>query len=242
MLEVSDLSKEFGGLLAVDRVSFEIDDEEIVGLIGPNGAGKTTLFNCVTGVLTPEPGSEVRFQGTDLLSVKPHRVPQLGLARTFQIVRVFEEMTVLDNVLAGATFASKGSVGQAEAQEKALEALSFIGLEERRDQEAGALPLAQKKQLELARALASDPDMIMLDEIASGLTPNEVTALSDTIRRIRDDRGVGVFWIEHIMEAIMDTVDRILVINSGELIANGPPKQIRNDDLVIEAYLGSAES
>ncbi|WP_096390485.1 ABC transporter ATP-binding protein [Halopenitus persicus] len=240
MLEVSDVRKEFGGLVAVDDVSFEIGDDEIVGLIGPNGAGKTTLFNTITRVLTPEEGSSIRFNGRDLLEVKTHEVAQLGLVRTFQIVRVFNEMTVLENAVAGATFGTTESIDRETAEARAMDSLEFLGLAEEADLEAGALPLAQKKQLEMARVLAADPNLIMLDEIASGLTPKEVAELSDSIERIRDERGISVFWIEHIMDAIMGTVDRILVLQSGELIANGTPAEIRDDEAVVEAYLGSA--
>lgn len=239
MLEVSDVRKEFGGLVAIDDVSFEIGDDEIVGLIGPNGAGKTTLFNTITRVLTPEEGSAVRFHGQDLLQLRTHEVAHLGLVRTFQIVRVFNDMTVLENAVAGATFGSDESIGQDEAQRRAMEALEFIDLDDRADTEAGALPLAKKKQLEMARVLASQPRMIMLDEIASGLTPGEVSTLSETVQRIRDELGISVLWIEHIMDAIMGTVDRILVLHSGRLIADGSPEEVRTDDEVIEAYLGS---
>ncbi|MGM0605284.1 MAG: ABC transporter ATP-binding protein [Halobacteriota archaeon] len=239
MLEVSEVRKEFGGLTAVDDVSFEIADEEIVGLIGPNGAGKTTLFNCLTGVLTPEPGSAVRFGDSDVLEMKTHEIAQTGLMRTFQIVRVFGEMTVLENAITGAKFGTTERIDREEAERRAIDALEFIGLDEQRHMEAHALPLAQKKQLEVVRALASQPSLIMLDEIASGLTPGEVAELSDVIRRIRDDLGISVFWIEHIMDAIMGTVDRLLVLNSGRLIANGTPEAIKNDERVVEAYLGS---
>lgn len=239
MLEVSDVRKEFGGLVAIDDVSFEIGDDEIVGLIGPNGAGKTTLFNTITRVLTPEESSAIRFHGQDLLQLRTHEVAHLGLVRTFQIVRVFNDMTVLENAVAGATFGSDESIGQDEAQRRAMAALEFIDLDDRADTEAGALPLAKKKQLEMARVLASQPKMIMLDEIASGLTPNEVSTLSETVQRIRDELGISVLWIEHIMDAIMGTVDRILVLHSGRLIADGSPEEVRTDDEVIEAYLGS---
>ena len=238
MLEVADVRKEFGGLVAVDGVGFEIGEEEIVGLIGPNGAGKTTLFNTITGVLDPEPGSVIEFNGRDLVALDPHEIARLGLVRTFQIVRVFDEMTVLENAATGALFGSGDTVSRAAADERGREALAFMGLEGKADLEASALPIAQKKQLELARALASDPSLVLLDEIASGLTPGEISMLSETIERLRSERDVSVFWIEHIMDAIMGVADRIIVLNSGRKIAEGTPKEIRDNDLVVEAYLG----
>jgi branched-chain amino acid transport system ATP-binding protein len=242
MLEVANVSKKFGGLVAVDGVDFEIDRGEIVGLIGPNGAGKTTLFNTITGVLDPEDDSRITFNGEDLLALDTHEIARSGLLRTFQIVRVFGEMTVLENAVTGALFGSEESISQAEAERRGREALAFVGLEDKADMEARNLPIAQQKQLELARSVASDPDLVLLDEIASGLTPGEIEALSDTIRRLRDDRGISVFWIEHIMDAIMGTADRIIVLKSGRKIAEGTPEEIRTDEAVTEAYLGAEES
>lgn len=238
MLKVDDVNKNFDGLVAVDGVDFEIGDGEIVGLIGPNGAGKTTLFNTITGILDPEPGAVIQSDGQDLVGLDAHKIAHTGVIRTFQIVRVFDEMTVLDNAAAGALFGSGDSVARAEAQRRGREALDFIGLTEKAEQQASSLPIAQQKQLELARALAADPKIVLLDEIASGLTPGEIEELTETIRRIRDDRGVSVFWIEHIMDAIMGVADRIIVLNSGRKIAEDTPDAIRNDDSVIEAYLG----
>ena len=242
MLEAANVSKNFGGLVAVDGVDFEIDRGEIVGLIGPNGAGKTTLFNTITGVLDPEDDSRITFNGEDLLALDTHEIARSGLLRTFQIVRVFGEMTVLENAVTGALFGSEESISQAEAERRGREALAFVGLEDKADMEARNLPIAQQKQLELARSVASDPDLVLLDEIASGLTPGEIEALSDTIRRLRDDRGISVFWIEHIMDAIMGTADRIIVLKSGRKIAEGTPEEIRTDEAVTEAYLGAEES
>jgi branched-chain amino acid transport system ATP-binding protein len=242
MLEVANVSKKFGGLVAVDGVDFEIDRGEIVGLIGPNGAGKTTLFNTITGVLDPEEGSEITFNGEDLLTLDTHEIARSGVLRTFQIVRVFGEMTVLENAAAGALFGTDESISQAEAQRRGREALAFVGLEDKADMEAKNLPIAQQKQLELARTVASDPDLVLLDEIASGLTPGEIEELSNTIRRLRNDRDISVFWIEHIMDAIMGTADRIIVLKSGRKIAEGTPEEIRNDETVTEAYLGADES
>ena len=238
MLEVADVSKQFGGLVAVDDVDFEIGEGEIVGLIGPNGAGKTTLFNTITGIFDPEPGGAIRFDGRDVVELDTHDIARLGVIRTFQIVRVFDEMTVLENAGAGALFGSGESISRSEATSRGREALEFIGLAEKADVEAGALPIAQKKQLELARALAADPKLLLLDEIASGLTPGEVDELTATIERIRDERGISIFWIEHIMDAIMGVADRIIVLNSGQKIAEGTPTEIRQNDVVVEAYLG----
>ena len=242
MLEAANVTKKFGGLVAVDGVDFEIGRGEIVGLIGPNGAGKTTLFNTITGVLDPEEDSRITFNGENLLALDTHEIARSGLLRTFQIVRVFGEMTVLENAVTGALFGSEESISQSEAERRGREALAFVGLEDKADMEARNLPIAQQKQLELARSVASDPDLVLLDEIASGLTPGEIEALSDTIRRLRDDREISVFWIEHIMDAIMGTADRIIVLKSGRKIAEGTPEEIRNDEAVTEAYLGAEES
>jgi branched-chain amino acid transport system ATP-binding protein len=238
MLSVTDLRKEFGGLVAVDDVSFDIGEGEIVGLIGPNGAGKTTLFNTITGVHQPEPGATIRFDDRDLVDLDTHHIARLGLVRTFQIVRVFDEMSVLGNATAGALFGSAESPSRADAEARGREALEFIGLADKAETLAGNLPIAQKKQLELARALASEPRLLLLDEIASGLTPGEIADLTDTIRRLRDERGVSVFWIEHIMDAVMGVADRVVVLNSGRKLAEGTPDEIRANERVIEAYLG----
>jgi branched-chain amino acid transport system ATP-binding protein len=242
MLEAENVSKEFGGLVAVDGVDFEIRRGEIVGLIGPNGAGKTTLFNTITGVIDPEAGTELRFDGTDLLALDTHEIAQSGVLRTFQIVRVFEEMTVLENAVAGALFGGGESISQAEAERRGREALAFVGLEDKAGMAAGSLTIAQQKRLELARTVASDPDLVLLDEIASGLTPGEIETLSETIGRLRDERGISVFWIEHIMDAIMGTADRIIVLKNGRKIAEGTPEEIRANEAVTEAYLGAEES
>ena len=242
MLKAANIRKKFGGLVAIDGVDLEIGRGEIVALIGPNGAGKTTLFNTITGVLDPEEDTEITFNGEDIVALDTHEIARSGLLRTFQIVRVFGEMTVFENALAGALFGSDESISQEEAEERAREALAFVGLEEKAEMEAGNLPIAQQKQLELARTVASDPDLVLLDEIASGLTPGEISELSSTIRRLRDERGISVFWIEHIMDAIMGTADRIIVLKSGRKIAEGTPEEIQNDEAVAEAYLGEDHS
>jgi branched-chain amino acid transport system ATP-binding protein len=237
MLDVSEITKRFGGLTAVDRVSFTIGDEEIVGLIGPNGAGKTTLFNSITGVLNVDEGS-VTFNGTDITAMRPSGISKHGIARTFQIVRTFNEMTVLENVTAGAVFGVGSERSRVEGEEAAREYISFVGLDGKEDLEANQLTIADRKLVELARALACEPDLLMLDELGSGLTPQEIDELCRTIERIRDEIGISVLWIEHIMDAILDTTDRVLVLNKGELIAEGTPAEIQEDDAVSRAYLG----
>jgi branched-chain amino acid transport system ATP-binding protein len=241
MLEVAGLTKTFGGLTAVDDVDFSIERGELVGLIGPNGAGKTTLFNTVTGVLKPDSGT-VTFEGDDITNAKPSRINQHGIARTFQIVRTFDESTVLENVTAGAVFGASGSRSIAEGRDAAREYISFVGLDGKAEDGTSELTIADRKHVELARALACEPDLLMLDELGSGLTPREIDDLCRTIERIRGELGVSVLWIEHIMDAIMDHTDRILVLNEGELIADGPPGEIQQDEAVSRAYLGGVEA
>lgn len=237
MLDVSGVTKTFGGLTAVDDVSFTIDDSEIVGLIGPNGAGKTTLFNTITGVFPADAGT-VTFDGVDLTHEKPSAICRQGVVRTFQIVRTFDESTVLENVTTGAVFGRHHDRSMADAREAAREYLSFVGLEDKADLEASQLTIADRKRVELARGLACEPELLMLDEIGSGLTPQEISELTATIERIRDELDVAVFWIEHIMDAIMGSTDRILVLNKGSLIYDGTPESIRDDEAVARAYLG----
>ena len=238
ILQVDNITKQFGGLTAVKSVSFDLSEGEILGLLGPNGAGKTTLFNCINGVYPPTMG-RVIFRGKDITGVRPYQAARLGLARTHQIVRPLNELSVLDNVVVGACYGREGLSLRA-ARSVADEVLALVGLHERRNQLAGSLNVAQKKRLEMARALASRPYLLLLDEVLAGLNTTEVTSMLETIRQIRD-QGVTIIMIEHIMHAIMNLSHRILVLNYGELIAQGPPEAVAQNPTVIEAYLGNPE-
>jgi len=233
LLEVSALSKRFGGLVAVHDLSLEMARGEVLGLIGPNGAGKTTAFNLVSGFLAPDHG-EVRFDGHPLAGLKPHAICGLGLARTFQIVRPFPRLSVLDNVRVGA-LARRPQM--AAAREKARAVIDRVGLAAKIDHAAAGLTLAERKRLELARALATEPTLLLLDEVMAGLNPTEIAAIVGLIQRINED-GISILLIEHNMRAVMTLSHRIVVLNFGEKIVEGPPAAVANHPRVIEAYLG----
>ena len=237
MLEVNGLSKNFGGLAAVSDLSLTIRRGEIFGVIGPNGAGKTTLLNLITGYLAPSKGS-ILFEGRELRGLSPSEICHRGIARTFQVVRPFVEMSVIDNVMTGALFAPTRRISMAEARTRAGSALDLVGLLDKRDMPAGELTIGEKKKLELARALATGPRLLLADESLGGLDPSEMHDAAEMLKRIRRDLGITIVWVEHIMATLMRVADRIVVLDHGEKIAEGLPLEIAEHPQVVEAYLG----
>jgi len=235
ILEVRRVTKRFGGLVAVSEVSFSITEGEILGLIGPNGAGKTTLFNVVNGVYKADQGT-ITFSGKDITGSSPDRVVHLGLARTHQIVKPLNELTLLDNVTVGACFGSE-YLNLNAARAVALEVLRQVGLGDRANMLARSLTVAGKKRLEVARALAAKPKLLLLDEVLAGLNPTEIVQMIELVQKIRDG-GISVFMIEHVMQAIMSLSDRIVVLNLGRKLAEGRPDEVAHNPDVVEAYLG----
>ena len=238
MLTVEGLSKRFGGFTAVSQVSFTVGKGEIVGLIGPNGSGKSTIFNLLAGSLTPNAGS-IRFEGRDIVGQAPHRIINLGIGRTFQIPRPFRRLSLLENVaLAG--FFGRGRGSRRQAFEGAERALGLVGLPVDPRATVDGLGAAALKKLELAKALATDPKLLLADESLSGLDEQEMDQAADMLRRICRDLGVTIIWVEHIMGVLMRVVDRVMVLDHGEKIAEGSPDEVRADPVVIRAYLGES--
>jgi branched-chain amino acid transport system ATP-binding protein len=233
ILEINNLVKDFGGLRAVDALSLSIKQGEILGMIGPNGAGKSTAFNCIAGVYAPTKG-DIFFTGKKINGVKPWNLCKNGLARTFQIVKPFKSKSVLYNVMVGSfTKTDKNSI----AEEKALKVLQFLNFEDKKNERAGNLTIADRKRLEIARALATEPKLLLFDEVMAGLRPAEVDEMVKIIKNLRS-QGITIFVIEHIMRAIMALSDRIVVIHFGKKIAEGSPQEVASDENVIKAYLG----
>lgn len=236
LLEGKHLIKQFGGLSALVEVTFEIYQGEIVGLIGPNGAGKTTLFNLISGALIPNAGS-ISFKGGNLTGLKPYKICRKGVARTFQDVKIFPSMTILENVLSGALFGASNRKSRVHGMQEVMGILDFVGLSVMETTPARDLTLANQKRLEVARALITKPELLLLDELIAGLNPTEVAEAMELITRIRD-MGVTIFMIEHVMKAIMGICDRILVLHHGVKIAEGTPLEIASNQTVIDIYLG----
>lgn len=233
VLEAKDVSMYFGELAALKEINLSVEQGEILGLIGPNGAGKTTFFNCATGFLTCTRG-DIFFKGQNITRVPAHRVCHIGICRTFQIVQSFSEMTVLENVMMGA-FCRHPNTGN--SMRSAQEILDFTGLADKSDQIAGSLTLADQKRIELARTIATEPDLILLDEVMAGLNPSETEEAIELIKKIHQ-KGLTLIVVEHVMEVIMNISHRIAVFDSGEFIVEGPPEKIVRDERVIQAYLG----
>jgi branched-chain amino acid transport system ATP-binding protein len=237
-LEGVGITKRFGGIVALNSVNFRIERGQIVGLIGPNGAGKTTLFNAVAGAYKPTSG-QVLFDGQDMTGLASYEMCRHGIARTFQVARPFPDMTCRENVLV-AIINRRQSNSPAEQNRLAEETLEFVGLGDQRRTQAKNLNLIEKKKLEMARALATDPKLVLLDEVLGGLNTQEIGQAIELVRRLRDERGQTVFWIEHVMGAVMNAAEKVIVLNEGTKLMEGTPSEVVTDERVIQAYLGHA--
>ena len=236
ILEAKGVSKYFGGLAAVSNVDFNVEQGEVLGLIGPNGAGKTTLFNLISAALTPKSGT-IRFKGRDITGLSPYKICRMGVARTFQLVKVFADMPVVNNVVLGSYFGMSPGMSSTDAVREATELLEFVGLSAVKGTLAKDLTLAHQKRLEVARALATNPELLLLDEMMAGLNPAELAQAMELVTKIRD-KGITIIMIEHVMKAIMNVCERIMVLHHGQKIAEGTPQEIATSETVIKVYLG----
>ncbi|OGP55404.1 MAG: ABC transporter ATP-binding protein [Deltaproteobacteria bacterium RBG_13_52_11] len=236
LLEIRNISKAFGGVLAVNRVSFNLNQGEVLGLIGPNGAGKSTLFNIITGIFKPDTGT-IRFNKRDITGIAPYKICQSGIARTFQLVKPFSRLTLLENVMVGRAYGGQPARNIRQARMESAQILALTGLGNKRVRVAGMLSLVDRKRLEIARALATRPQLLLLDEMMAGLNPAELDDAIQLIKAIRDS-GISLIVVEHVMKVIMGISDRVIVLKVGEKIADGTPHEVARDRQVIEAYLG----
>lgn len=239
LLEITGVTKAFGGLLALNNVDMAVHPGEIVGLIGPNGAGKTTLFNVIAGFFLPERGTII-FQGHDVTHLKAHNICRLGIARTFQVPKPFTNLSILENMMVGACFGAGMKIGK-ESLDRIVEILRFAGLEDKALSMADTLNLVERKKLEVSKALSTSPKLVLFDEVMAGLNPSETTEMIEFIGKLRD-QGLTIILIEHLMKVIMTLSDRVVVLHYGEKLREGKPHEVANDPQVIEAYLGKSNA
>jgi len=241
ILQLENVTKKFGGVVALNNVTFQVEKSEVLGVIGPNGSGKTTLINVISGVYKPESGKLI-YKGTNITRVKPHLRCRMGIARTYQVVRIFSGLTVLENVMVGVLNGTKhGKISMEEAMKEAESILSYLGLDKMKNLQAELLNIQYRKRLELARAIGMDPELLMLDECLAGLTPSEVFEMLDVIKRVKEDKDTTIIMVEHLMHAVMNISDRVIVFNEGKIIAEGKPEEIAKDVKVAKVYFGDRE-